>query len=51
MTKLETEREVLEERFAFGKINEELFRKFQSKIEGEISKLRENDESVPIRII
>jgi hypothetical protein len=44
MTELETERDVLEERFAFGKINEEMFRKFQSKIEAEISKLRERME-------
>jgi hypothetical protein len=50
MTELETERDVLEERFAFGKINEEMFRKFQSKIEAEISKLRGKDGSAPIEI-
>ncbi len=50
MTELENERDVLEERFAFGKINEEIFRKFQSKIEVEISKLREKDGGARIEI-
>jgi hypothetical protein len=50
MTEFENERDVLEERFAFCKINEEMFRKYQSKIEVEISKLREKDRSAPIEI-
>jgi hypothetical protein len=47
---LETERDALEERFAFGKISEELFNKFQSKIEAGMLKLRKINEDSQIKI-
>jgi len=50
LTELENEKEALEGRFAFGKISEELYRKFQAKIEDEIIKLKENNESTHFEI-
>ena len=50
LTELENEKEALEERLAFGKISENLYRKFQSKIEDKILKLREGYENTTIKI-
>jgi DNA invertase Pin-like site-specific DNA recombinase len=50
LTDLEAQRDSLEERFAFGRINEELFQKFHSKIEEEISAFKGGNESSQINI-
>lgn len=47
---IESEWDAPEERFAFGKISEELPWKFQAKIEDEIIKLREGNENTQIEI-
>ena len=47
LTELERDRDGLEERFALGKINEDLYRKFSTKLDGEIYELKEKNQ-IPV---
>ena len=47
LTELERDRDGLEERFALGKINEDLYRKFSSKLESEIYEHKEKNQ-IPV---